>query len=172
MKGYQETFSDPSYMGQIVVMTAPMIGNYGINAADPESSRPQVAAVIAREFSRTFSNWRAEGDLLGWLAGCGVPALEDVDTRRLTRHLRPAGVMRGVVAPGSEPDREVLAALDACPSMEGLDLASRVTTTEPYAWGNPQAPNHIVAYDFGLKRNILRLFDDAECRVTVVAAQT
>jgi carbamoyl-phosphate synthase small subunit len=172
MTGYQEVFTDPSYRGQTVVMTAPMIGNYGINAADPESSRPQVAAVVAREFSRSFSNWRAEGDLLGWLAGGEVPALEEVDTRKLTRHLRTAGVMRGVIAPGTEPDRDALAALDACPSMEGLDLASRVTTRERYTWGNPTAPYHIVAYDYGIKRNILRLFAEHDCRVTVVPAET
>ena len=172
MSGYQEVFTDPSYRGQTVVMTAPMIGNYGINAADPESSRPQVAAVVAREFSRAYSNWRAEGDLLGWLENGQVPALEEVDTRRLTRHLRMVGVMRGVIAAGTEPDREALAALDACPSMEGLDLASRVTTREPYTWGDPNAPYHIVAYDFGIKRNILRLFAEHDCRVTVIPAET
>ena len=172
MSGYQETFTDPSYRGQIVVMTAPMIGNYGINSSDPESARPQIAGVIAREFSRAFSNWRAEGDLLDWLAGSQVPALEEVDTRRLTRHLRSAGVMRGVIAPGTEPDRDALMALDSCPSMEGLDLASRVTTREQYTWGNPSAPYHIVAYDFGIKRNILRLFAEHDCRVTVVPAET
>ena len=172
MSGYQETFTDPSYRGQIVVMTAPMIGNYGINSSDPESARPQIAAVVAREFSRAFSNWRAEGDLLDWLAGSQVPALEEVDTRRLTRHLRSAGVMRGVIAPGTEPDRDALAALDACPSMEGLDLASRVTTREQYSWGNPNATYHIVAYDYGIKRNILRLFAEHDCRVTVVPAET
>jgi len=172
MTGYQEVFTDPSYRGQTVVMTAPMIGNYGMNAADPESAQPQIAGVIAREISRTYSNWRAEGDLLGWLEAGGVPALEEVDTRRLTRHLRTAGVMRGVIAPGTEPSREVLAALDACPSMEGLDLASRVTTRERYSWGNPNAPYHIVAYDFGIKRNILRLFAEHDCRVTVVPAET
>ena len=172
MTGYQETFTDPSYRGQIVVMTAPMIGNYGINSSDPESARPQIAGVVAREFSRAFSNWRAEGDLLDWLAGSQVPALEEVDTRRLTRHLRSAGVMRGVIAPGTEPDRDALTALDACPSMEGLDLASRVTTREQYTWGNPDAPYHIVAYDFGIKRNILRLFAEHDCRVTVVPAET
>jgi carbamoyl-phosphate synthase small subunit len=172
MTGYQEVFTDPSYRGQTVVMTAPMIGNYGMNAADPESSQPQIAAVVAREFSRTYSNWRAEGDLLSWLEAGQVPALEEVDTRRLTRHLRTLGVMRGVIAPGTEPSREALAALDACPSMEGLDLASRVTTREQYTWGNPSAPYHIVAYDFGIKRNILRLFAEHDCRVTVVPAET
>jgi carbamoyl-phosphate synthase small subunit len=172
MSGYQEVFTDPSYRGQTVVMTAPMIGNYGINAADPESARPQIAGVVVRELSRGYSNWRAEGDLLGWLQDAQVPALEEVDTRRLTRHLRTVGVMRGVVAAGTDPTREVLAALDACPSMEGLDLASRVTTREPYSWGNPGAPYHIVAYDYGIKRNILRLFAEHDCRVTVVPADT
>jgi carbamoyl-phosphate synthase small subunit len=172
MSGYQEVFTDPSYRGQIVVMTAPMIGNYGINAADPESARPQIAGVVMRELSRTYSNWRAEGDLASWLDAAQVPALEAVDTRRLTRHLRTVGVMRGVVAAGSEPNAEVLAALDACPSMEGLDLASRVTTREQYEWGDPAATHHIVAYDFGIKRNILRLFAEHDCHVTVVPADT
>jgi carbamoyl-phosphate synthase small subunit len=172
MTGYQEVFTDPSFRGQIVVMTAPEIGNYGINAEDPESARPQVAAVIVRELSRTFSNWRATGDLLGWLETAGVPVLTEVDTRRLTRHLRSAGVMRGVVAAGAEPTREALAALDACPPMEGLDLATVVSTREPYTWGDASAAIHVVAYDFGIKRNILRLLEDAGCRVTVVPSDT
>jgi carbamoyl-phosphate synthase small subunit len=172
MSGYQEVFTDPSFREQIVVMTAPMIGNYGINTADPESARPQVAGVVAGGVERTYSNWRAEGDLLSWLADADVPALEEVDTRRLTRHLRSVGVMRGVIAAGTEPTREALAALDACPPMEGLDLASLVSTRERYEWGNPNAPFHIVAYDYGIKRNILRLFAEHECRVTVIPAET
>ncbi|MES2179615.1 MAG: glutamine-hydrolyzing carbamoyl-phosphate synthase small subunit [Gemmatimonadota bacterium] len=172
MSGYQEVFTDPSYRGQIVVMTAPMIGNYGVNPADPESAGAQVAGVIVRELSRSYSNWRAEGDLGSYLEAAQIPVLEGVDTRRLTRHLRTAGVMRGAIGAGESPSADVVAALEACPSMEGLDLASRVTTAQPYVWGNPQAPYHIVAYDFGIKRNILRLFDDAECRITVVPAQT
>ncbi len=172
MSGYQEVFTDPSYRGQIVVMTAPMIGNYGVNPADPESGSAQVAGVVCRELARHYSNWRAEGDLGSYLEAAQIPLLEGVDTRRLTRHLRTVGVMRGVIAAGDAPTAEVQAALDACPSMEGLDLASRVTTAEQYEWGNPQAPHHIVAYDFGIKRNILRLFDEAGCRVTVVPAQT
>ena len=172
MSGYQETFSDPSFRGQIVVMTAPMIGNYGINTEDPESARPQVAGVIVRELSNAYSNWRAEGDLLSWLRSSEIPVLEEVDTRRLTKHLRTVGVMRGVIAPGTEPSRESLAALDACPSMEGLDLATRVSTTEAYTWGDPGARYHIAAYDYGIKRNILRLFAENDCRVTVVPAKT
>jgi carbamoyl-phosphate synthase small subunit len=172
MSGYQEVFTDPSYRGQVVVMTAPMLGNYGVNPSDPESGAPQVAGVVCRELARSYSNWRAEGDLESYLRDAQVPLLEGVDTRRLTRHLRTVGVMRGAVGAGEAPGPDAVAALEACPSMEGLDLASRVTTAESYTWGNPQATRHIVAYDFGIKRNILRVFDDAGCRVTVVPAQT
>ena len=172
MTGYQEVFTDPSYRGQIVVMTAPMIGNYGVNAEDPESGEPQIAGVVLRELSRSYSNWRASGDLRSWLAAANVPVIEDVDTRRLTRHLRSVGVMRGVIGRGETPDEAARAALDACPSMEGLDLASRVSTRTEYSWGDPRASTHIIAYDFGIKRNILRLFDEEGCRVTVVPATT
>jgi len=172
MSGYQEVFTDPSYRGQIVVMTAPMLGNYGVNPADPESAAPQVAGVVCRELARSYSNWRADGDLESYLAAAQIPLLEGVDTRRLTRHLRTVGVMRGAIGAGESPSPEAVALLESCPSMAGLDLASRVTTRERYQWGSPDAPNHIVALDFGIKRNILRLFDDAECRITVVPAQT
>src|SRR5205085_984214 len=127
------------YRAQIVVMTAPMLGNYGVNPADPESGTAQVAGVICREVARTYSNWRAEGDLLSYLAGAQIPLLEGVDTRRLTRHLRSVGVMRGVIGAGETPSADARAALEACPSMVGLDLASRVTTREAYQWGNPEA---------------------------------
>jgi carbamoyl-phosphate synthase small subunit len=172
MTGYQEMFTDPSFGGQIVVMTAPQIGNYGVNTEDPESSHPQIAGVVVRELSRTYSNWRASGDLETWLSNADVPILQEVDTRRLTRHLRSAGVMRGVIGAGESPTEEAREALAACPSMEGLDLASRVTTRERYSWGNPNAGSHIIAYDFGIKRNILRLFAEHDARVTVVPADT
>lgn len=172
MSGYQEVFTDPSYQGQIVVMTAPMIGNYGINQDDPESSAAQIAGVVVRELSKSYSNWRARGDLASWLAEAKVPVLEDVDTRRLTRHLRTAGSMRGVIAAGTEPDAAALAALGSCPSMEGLDLATIVSTKESYSWGEPGATSHIVAYDYGIKRNILRLFAEHDCHVTVVPSET
>jgi carbamoyl-phosphate synthase small subunit len=172
LTGYQEVFTDPSYRGQIVVMTAPQIGNYGINSEDPESAAPQVAGVVVRELSATHSNWRATGGLGSWLSAAQIPILEEVDTRRLTRHIRSVGVMRGVIGAGSEPDEKSRAALDACPSMEGLDLASRVTTRETYTWGDPRARHHILAYDYGIKRNILRLFAENDCRVTVVTADT
>ncbi len=172
MTGYQEVFTDPSYSGQIVVMTAPQIGNYGINPEDPESQRPQITGVVVRELSRSYSNWRATGDLESWLASAQIPVLEGVDTRRLTRHLRSIGVMRGVIGAGEMPTPAAIEALAACPSMEGLDLASRVTTRERYSWGDPRAPRHIVAYDYGIKRNILRLFAEHDCRVTIVPADT
>ena len=172
MTGYQEAFTDPSFRGQILVMTAPMIGNYGINDEDPESSRPQVAGVVVRELSRAPSNWRATGDLESWLAAAQVPLLEEVDTRRLTRHLRECGVVNGVVGAGEGPTAEAKAALEACPSMEGLDLASRVSTRERYEWGDRSSPLHVVAYDFGIKRNILRLFEGHGVHVTVVPSDT
>ena len=172
MTGYQEVFSDPSFSGQIVVMTAPQIGNYGVNAEDPESASAQVAGVVVRELSGSYSSWRAEESLTDWLGRSNIPLLEGVDTRRLTRHLRSVGVMRGVIGAGDAPGADARAALDACPSMAGLDLATRVSTRNEYAWGNPNASHHIIAYDYGIKRNILRLFADHDCRVTVVPAQT
>jgi carbamoyl-phosphate synthase small subunit len=172
MTGYQEVFTDPSYGDQIVVMTTPMIGNYGVNPEDPESGKPQVAGVVVRELTNHPSNWRASGDLRGWLREAEVPILEEVDTRRLTRHLRSAGVMRGVIGNGEAPSEATKGALEACPSMEGLDLASRASTPQRYSWGDPGAQSHIVAYDYGIKRNILRLFAENGCRVTVVPAET
>jgi carbamoyl-phosphate synthase small subunit len=169
LTGYQETFTDPSYLGQIVVMTAPMIGNYGVNEEDMESPGPQVSGVVVRELSRHPSNWRATRTLDDWLASAGVPVIENIDTRRLTRHLRERGTMRGVVAEGVEPSNELRAQLLASPSMEGLDLASRATAGTLRTEG---AGPHVVAYDFGMKRNIVRMLLSAGCRVSVVPATT
>lgn len=170
LTGYQETFTDPSYMGQIVVMTAPMIGNYGINDADMESRRPQVRGVVVRELSRRHSNWRASGTLRDWLDGAGIPVLEGVDTRRLTRHLRSRGAMRGVIAEGTSPTAALVAQLQASPSMAGQELASRATVDAPYDAGR-EGP-HVVAIDYGMKRNIVEMLVAAGCRVTVVPATT
>ena len=167
LTGYQETFTDPSYLGQIVVMTAPMIGNYGVNEDDMESSRPQVSGVVVREMSRHLSNWRATRSLDDWLSAAGVPVLENVDTRRLTRHIRERGAMRGVIAGGAEPSDRLRAQLLASPSMEGLDLASRATAE---SWPSEGEGPHVVAYDYGMKRNIVRMLVGAGCRVTVVPA--
>ena len=177
MSGYQEVFTDPSFRGQIVVMTAPMIGNYGINGQDPESTRPQVSGVVVRDLSSTFSNWRADSDLASYLQASQLPILHGVDTRRLTRHLRTVGVLRGVIGSGAEPSAAARAALVGCPSMAGLDLASRVTTKSPYvmapvAGSATGTGHHIVAYDYGIKSNILRLFQQRGCTVTVVPSTT
>lgn len=170
MTGYQETFTDPSYLGQIVVMTAPMIGNYGVNTEDAESARPQIAGVVVRELSRQYSNWRASASLGEWLVGNGVPVIEGVDTRQLTRHIRERGAMRGVIVAGSAPTDEITARLMASPRMEGLDLASVAGVSKPYTEGS-EGP-HIVAYDFGMKRNIVRMFASTGCRITVVPPTT
>ncbi len=172
LSGYQEVFTDPSYLGQLVVMTAPMIGNYGINPEDPESVRPRVAGVIVRELSLHYSNWRATGALGDWLDEARIPIIEDVDTRQVTRHIRSKGAMRGVVATGAEPSDTVRRALADSPSMDGLDLATHATIDAEYVEGPSDAHPHIVAYDFGMKRNILRLFAQHGCRVTVVPAST
>ncbi len=172
MSGYQETFTDPSFRGQIVVMTSPMIGNYGVNSEDPESAAPQVAGVVLRELSEPYSNWRAEQGLGPWLESSQIPVISEVDTRRLTRHLRTVGVMRGLIGAGTEPTAAHRAALAACPSMAGLDLASKVSTAKQYVWGDPGAKRHIVALDYGIKRNILRMFEARGCRVSVVPSTT
>ncbi len=172
LTGYQEVFTDPSYLGQIVVMTATMIGNYGINREDVESEKPQVNGVVVRELARDHSSWRATGALDDWLSTSGIPIIEGIDTRRLARHIRSAGAMRGMLALGDAPTDETRAALEASPHMEGLDLASRATTRAERAEGAPDAGYHVVAFDFGMKRNILRLLTAMDCRVTVVPANT
>jgi carbamoyl-phosphate synthase small subunit len=172
MSGYQEVFTDPSYAGQIVVMTAPMIGNYGINQEDLESKGPAVAGVVVRELSRMASSWRATGTLEPWLRGFGIAVLSEVDTRRLTRHLRERGAMQGVIATGDEPSAEARRVLAASPRMEGLDLASRVTCREWKTVGENDARFKVVAYDYGMKRNIVRLLAAAGCQVTIVPSDT
>ncbi|MEO8032143.1 MAG: glutamine-hydrolyzing carbamoyl-phosphate synthase small subunit [Gemmatimonadota bacterium] len=172
LSGYQETFTDPSFLGQIVVMTAPMIGNYGVNAEDMESGRPQVSGVVVRELARQPSNWRSEQSLDSWLSSSNIPLIENVDTRRLTRHIRERGAMRGVIAEGREPSPEITLQLMASPSMEGLDLASRASVTKAWDDGVDNSGPLVVAYDFGMKRNIVRMLVAAGCRVRVVPAGT
>jgi len=172
LSGYQEVFTDPSYAGQIVVMTAPMIGNYGINPEDLESRKPMVAGVVVRELSREASNWRATGPLGGWLGGFGIAIVSEVDTRRLTRHIREKGAMQGVIACGEEPSDEARVLLADSPRMEGLDLASRVTCDTWETVGPDDARFKVVAYDFGMKRNIVRLLAAAGCQVTIVPSST
>jgi carbamoyl-phosphate synthase small subunit len=184
--GYQEIFTDPSYSGQIVVLTNPQIGNYGANDADLESARPYIEGLIVRELSSIASNWRSEEKAEKFLADKGIPVAAEIDTRALVRHLRTRGVMRGILAAqGGDPKLLVERARNS-PSMAGLDLATRVSTQSSYAWNqtvqacSPSEPVaaqaepwcHVVAYDYGIKRNILRRLVHVGARVTVVPAQT
>jgi carbamoyl-phosphate synthase small subunit len=182
MTGYEEVLTDPSYCGQIVTMTAPQIGNTGINAEDTESvvGVPQVAGFIVRDLSLESSNYRATETLHAYLARHNVVAISGIDTRALTRHLRDHGSQNGAIGTLA-PEVLVRKARDAA-SMEGLDLVKRVTPQEPYSftessgvWAtHPDKPSdrHVVAIDMGLKRNILRCLVDAGCRLTVVPAST
>ena len=198
--GYQEVFTDPSYSGQIVCLTYPHIGNVGTNLDDEESAKPYIEGLITREFSALASNWRSSETAQAYLERYGVPVIWDVDTRALVRHLRDVGALRGVVATDGTAEEKLIAEARALPTMAGLELASRVTSKKQYEWsrgsidldaaqtGNagasvvdkPKAaaasrsgPRYkVVAYDFGIKQNILRLLVDYGCDVTVVPAQT
>lgn len=194
MTGYQEILSDPSYCGQHVTMTAPHIGNTGINDYDFESLKPQVSGFIVRYHSNEcYSSWRARGSISQLLREHDIVAITDVDTRALTRHIRSVGAMRGIISTESDSVDHLQEKVCAAPPMEGQDLTHIVTCKEPYAWSGgshewkvrqmsdaplPPAPHndapllHVVAYDFGLKRTILRRFGDHACRVTVVPATT
>ena len=184
--GYQEIFTDPSYCGQIVTLTYPLIGNYGINAEDLESGRPQVSGVIVRESSGIFSNFRAGKSLSDWLREHDVIAMEGLDTRMLTRMLRTDGALRGVISTVDMDDSSLVAKANSSPVMNGLDLATKVTCEHPYSWDEidptpfalgtyrprtEAGPRFkVVAYDYGIKRNILRRLVLYGCVVTVVPA--
>lgn len=173
MTGYQEVLTDPSYAGQIVVMTYPLIGNYGINSEDLESARIQVAGFVIRELPPRYSNWRAETSLEEYLDKAGIAALAGVDTRGLTLHLRSAGAMRAGIASADVPVEEMLARIHAHPRMEGLDLTCGVSTPEPYDTASTGAEQfHVLAYDFGVKRNSLRMLAERGVRVTTVPSTT
>jgi carbamoyl-phosphate synthase small subunit len=169
LSGYQEIVTDPSYAGQLIAFTYPHIGNYGINTEDDESVRPFCRGVIVRDLARRASNWRAEGELEAFLVRHGVPGITGIDTRRLTRHLRATGALPGAF--GADEAATTAAAARA-PGTEGIDLVAEVTTDEPYAVGDPDAPLSVVAYDFGIKRTILRHLVGSGCRVEVVPATT
>ena len=189
MTGYQEVLTDPSYTGQLVVMTAPEIGNTGVNAADAESidGRPHVAGFVLRDASPIASNWRSEQTLDAYLAQHGIVAITGVDTRKLTRHLRDHGSQNGAIGPG--PVEALLERAKKAPDMSGLDLVDQVSPKASYAFAEgrgtwrvsdrhaaaPKAKtreHHVVAIDYGVKKNILRCLVDAGCKVTVVPART
>ena len=184
--GYQEIFTDPSYSGQIVVLTNPQIGNYGANNSDNESAHPYIEGLVVREFSPLASNWRADQTAQQFLTSASLPVIGGIDTRALVRHLRSRGVMRGVLSAASTDHAALVERARQSPSMSGLDLATRVSTPESYSWDQgveicspsdlePPASSsrfHVVAYDFGIKRNILRRLVQVGCRLTVVPATT
>jgi carbamoyl-phosphate synthase small subunit len=173
MSGYQEVLTDPSYAGQIVCMTYPLIGNYGVNAADSESSRPWVEGFVVREASRTASSWRAEETLDDYLRRWNIPAVDHVDTRALVRHIRDRGAMRACLSSVDLDERSLIEKARASQSMENRELASVVTTKEPYEFAAEGAERfHVVCYDFGVKTNSLREFARLGCRLTVVPAST
>ena len=180
LSGYQEVLTDPSYAGQIVTMTYPHIGNYGINREDVESARPQVAGFVVREASTVASSWRAAGTLDDYLDEAGIVGISEIDTRALTRHLRTHGAKRGVISTVSHEASDLVARARASRSMLGLDLAREVTCAEPYGVAAAVAgegrregpPFRVVAYDFGMKQNIVRMLAASGCDVTVVPATT
>jgi carbamoyl-phosphate synthase small subunit len=187
LTGYQEIFTDPSYAGQIVVLTNPQIGNYGTNSSDNEANKPYIEGLVVREFSPISSNWRSQQVADEYLERFNVPVISEIDTRALVRHLRTNGVMRGVIS-SIETDPDVLVQkARSIRKMDGTDLASVVSTKARYEWEQDGSdpleasestiaklrPNlHVVAYDYGIKKNILRMLSDEGCRVTVVPAQT
>lgn len=183
--GYEEVVTDPSYRGQIVVMTAPEIGNTGWNVEDLESTRPWLSGFVVRELSPVVSNWRSQHTLDEILQRAGVPGIEGVDTRMLTQKLRDQGAMRGIITTDEKlSDAALVDEVRRSPGMEGRDLVREVTSPAQLSWDEGSwhhaqdrtqrraRDKHVVAYDFGMKRNILRMLVDAGCRVTVVPATT
>ncbi|MGD0734191.1 MAG: glutamine-hydrolyzing carbamoyl-phosphate synthase small subunit [Terracidiphilus sp.] len=192
LTGYQEIATDPSYAGQIVVLTNPQIGNYGTNQADNESARPYIEGLIVREFSAVSSNWRSEQVTDEYMERYSVPVLAEIDTRALVRHLRTHGVMRGVISTVESDPEVLIQKARSIRKMDGTDLARVVSTKSVYQFDSSSAGNqsgdsllpeallqdagvrkhHVVAYDFGIKQNILRMLTREGCRVTVVPAET
>jgi carbamoyl-phosphate synthase small subunit len=173
MSGYQEVLTDPSYAGQIVCMTYPLIGNYGVTSLDAESSRPWVEGFVVREASRVASNWRAEETLDAYLKRWKIVAIEGIDTRALVRHIRDKGAMRACLSTVDLDEASLVEKARQSPMMENRELASRVTCERPYeipAEGSEHF--HVVCYDFGVKRNSLRELARMGCRVTVVPTNT
>jgi carbamoyl-phosphate synthase small subunit len=173
MTGYQEVLTDPSYAGQIVCMTYPLIGNYGVNNEDEESARPWVEGFVVREASRVASNWRAQETLDAYLKRWNIVAIEGVDTRALVRHIRDKGAMRACISTIDLNEESAINKARQSPSMENRELASVVTTKEAYEVA-PEGDErfHVVCYDFGVKRNSLRELARLGCRITVVPAST
>ena len=186
MTGYQEILTDPSYAQQIITLTYPHIGNVGANTEDQESSQIFAAGLVIRDLPIQVSNWRQESDLSNYLQKHNVVSIADIDTRRLTRVLREKGAQNGAIMAGSNINEdEVLAAAKSFPGLKGMDLAKEVTTNEPYQWNegcwdltdgyqssSSKKQFKVIAYDFGVKRNILRILSDLGCELEVIPAKT
>ena len=185
MTGYQEVLTDPSYAGQLVSFTYPELGNTGVNADDQEADRPHARGVIARQLAPVPSNWRCEQSLESWMQTHQLVGISGLDTRALVRHLREVGAMNGVISSDGQTPAQLLELLKQAPSMQGLNLADRVTTREPYQWNQAcsvgfdqrlqrrsDAPFRVVAIDFGIKRAILDRLVAHGCDVTVLPADT
>jgi carbamoyl-phosphate synthase small subunit len=183
MTGYQEILTDPSYCRQIVTLTYPHIGNTGVNEEDHEAAKVHAAGLVIRDLPRLHSSWRAQGDLSSYLKSNGIPGIADIDTRRLTRILRTKGAQNGCLMAGDVDVEAALAKAKSFPGLAGMDLAKVVSTQKPYEWlegswergkgyARIEDPKfHVVAYDYGIKRNILRMLVDRGARVTVLPAQ-
>jgi len=186
MTGYQEVFTDPSYTGQIVVLTNPQVGNYGATAADDEAAKAWIEGLVVREWAETPSNWRSEESADRFLSRHDVPVIDGIDTRGIVLKLRSGGVMRGALSTAGHTVDELVEMARKSPSMAGLDLATGVSTRQRYTWERPLEPCspsermdsspaaglHVVAYDFGIKHNILRCLASIGANVTVVPAST
>ncbi|MFT4112269.1 glutamine-hydrolyzing carbamoyl-phosphate synthase small subunit [Silvibacterium sp.] len=186
LTGYQEIFTDPSYAGQIVILTNPQVGNYGTNTADNEANRPFIEGLVVREFSPVSSNWRSEQVADEYLERFQVPVISEIDTRALVRHLRKHGVMRGVISTIETNPDVLVEKARSLRKMDGTDLAKVVSTKTSYEFdekqdllpgevkpaAEPREQLHVVAYDYGIKKNILRMLSQEDCRITVVPAET
>jgi len=190
MTGYQEVLTDPSYKGQIVAMTYPLVGNYGVNHQDMESEAIQVEGFIVREYMPYPSNWRSEKSLKDFLEEANVLGIEAIDTRALTKHIRTAGAMKGIIATGDRPVEELLRKVQDYPGLEGRDLVTQVSTSSPYIWDGSRRPlpwklgmiagdiwpdlrqaYKVVALDYGIKYNILRNLARRGCHIVVLPAR-
>jgi len=172
MTGYQEIFTDPSYFGQILVMTSVHIGNYGARKDEVESDGIKIAGLVCRNFSVNYSRPRADQSLHDYAEAENLVVIYDVDTRALVQHIRTRGAMNAIISSEIDDLAELRWRLAATPPMAGLELSSRVTTAEPYFWGDPEAPRRVAVMDYGVKRNILRCLAERGCYLKVFPAQT
>jgi len=171
MAGYQEIITDPSYRGQIVTMTYPLIGNYGVNPEDVESCKPFVEGFVVREYSKIASNWRSRDSLGDYLAKNNILGIEGIDTRELTLHIRQAGAMKAVLSTEDLDEKSLVKKAKDSPGLVGIDLVKEVVCKKPYAW-NKKGKYKVVAIDCGIKLNMLRILESQNCKITVVPAGT